>query len=348
MQTYFYVMIRSFSKKSTLILVIFSSLLIVSCGDDKCRTTLYEAAVPVPVTIERLDQQLFKCKSEEEILTVLQNNPIFANDFLQANRYPDISLLTKQLYGLFHDPHFDTLRQEVDSAFGDLEMVAEELGTAFANIQKNYPDFKIPKVKTIITGLENGSDLFISDEVIIIGLDFFVGPGATFKPNPKEIPSYMLERYTRDYLTAHIINYIGLRYIQSNPRDNTMLAEMIDYGKSYFFTSQMLPCMPLGYIVGYNEKVHQDVQNNEKIIWTSFLNNEVLYETNHVIKNKFNSERPKVFEIGNDCPGRVGRWIGYRILESYAEAHEGTSLREMMEEEDAKTLFLNSKYNPLR
>lgn len=276
----------------------------------------------------------------------LTENKGLTQSFLDSDQYPDISILANRLYNLIKNPYIDTLYKEVEDEYKDISQIEDELSTAFTNIKAVYPDFQIPVVQTVITGLYK--DLFISDSLIVIGLDFFLGSEASYKPNPREIPSYMLERYTRDYMSSHIINDIALRYIQSTRDDNTMLAEMIDYGKSYFFTSQVLPCLDIRLIAGYDVDEYKEISSNEKIIWSSFLTNEVVYETSHIIKNKFIGERPKIPEIGNQCPGRIGRWIGYRILESYAKHSPEVTLKEVMETKNAKNLFLNSKYNPLR
>ncbi|NJN42061.1 MAG: hypothetical protein HC811_07420 [Flammeovirgaceae bacterium] len=55
-----------------------------------------------------------------------------------------------------------------------------------------YPDFKPPVIKTMLTGLE--TDLYVSDSLIVIGLDYYLGKGAKYRPNMYE---YMLRRYEK-------------------------------------------------------------------------------------------------------------------------------------------------------
>ena len=50
-------------------------------------------------------------------------------------------------------------------------------------------------------------------------------------------------------------------------------------------------------------------------------------------------------EIDNESPGRVGAWIGWQIVRSYAENHPDVKLQDLLAL-DAKTLFEQSKYKP--
>jgi hypothetical protein len=73
---------------------------------------------------------------------------------------------------------------------------------------------------------------------------------------------------------------------------------------------------------------------------------ELLFETDHVLKNKFLGERPNIFEIGDRCPGRVGRWVGWEIVKAYMEKNPELSLVDLMNDRNANKIFQASKYKP--
>ncbi len=89
------------------------------------------------------------------------------------------------------------------------------------------------------------------------------------------------------------------------------------------------------------------ITDHEDVIWASFLENEVLFETNHFVKDKFISERPKTYEIGENCPGRIGRWVGWRILDSYTRNNPEVTFKEVMDNDNALKIFEVSKYKPV-
>ena len=84
------------------------------------------------------------------------------------------------------------------------------------------------------------------------------------------------------------------------------------------------------------------------MIWANFIANELLFETNHLVKRKYLDERPKVYEIGNKCPGRVGAWVGWQIVKAYLARNSEMSLQDFMKISDAKKIFRESNYKPQR
>ena len=69
-----------------------------------------------------------------------------------------------------------------------------------------------------------------------------------------------------------------------------------------------------------------------------------LYETNDRVKEKYLGDRPKVIEIGEDCPGRIGQWLGWRIVSRYRTENPSISLIDLMENANARDIFEKSKY----
>lgn len=313
-------------------------LFMSSCDEQECR----DAVVPVPVELEvhRIDQQLFQCKSASEVETLLKKQPKFAQLFLDADEYPSNQILADRIFQLIQNPSIDTLYQESVTAFNNLEGIVSEIKEALGRLKVYYPNSPTPIIQTAVTGLYK--DLVITNEEIIIGMDFFIGENASYPP--LQIPEYISKRYTTTHLPANIIQFISSQYIQQSAGE-TMLAEMIDHGKSYYLLSTLLPCTPEHILMGYSQKEWKDAFENDKIIWANFIENELLYETNHQMKQKFLGERPNVYEIGEECPGRIGRWLGWQIVKSYAN-RSGVGVKELMAEKDANKIFRLSEYKP--
>lgn len=313
-------------------------VLLASCTRQTCRESVEPETVVLRV--ERLEQELFQSQSTKEVEKFLRNNPDFAQLFLHSDQYPADSILAKRMFGLIQNPSIDTLYQESVEAFQNFDEVVATMEEGLGRLKVFYPNAPSPVVQTCVTGLYN--DLFISNEHIMIGMDFFIGEDATY--SPQQIPNYILQRYTTDHLAASILQFISSQYIAKS-KGNTMLAEMIDYGKSYYLLSKILPCTPGNILIGYSKEEWEDIYENEAIIWANFVQNEWLYETDHTMKQRFLGERPNVYEIGDKCPGRIGRWVGWGIVEAYAD-RTGASVQQIMAETDFNKIFTESKYKP--
>ena len=298
--------------------------------------------IEVDVNIRRLEQALFEANSRGEIKAFLQENELFAQKFLRLNEYPTDSVIVDQLWQLSQDPHLDTLYRETQQAFPDLKQWEEQFETAFRYIKYYYPEFQPPVIYTLVSGF--GTDLFVTDEMIVIGLDYFLGPKASFRP--QDVPDYILRRYAPDYAVPGAMLLLSSYFNQTDPKDKTILAEMIYYGKSFYFVDFVLPSVPDSLIIGYSAEEMQGVRYNQGTVWNHFLKKELLYETNHVLKRKYLEERPKTLEVGDKAPGRIGVWVGWQIVRSFMENKDDLGLRQLMDIEDVRYIFSEAKYHP--
>jgi len=339
-------MSKNVSQK-TIVFQVFTFILLsstfIACKEDKCIDAPDVSHIEVSVNIERLDKKLYKIPTKKDLEALLAQNPVLADEFLQLSQYPMPQILIDRFHKLLNAEDIDSLFIEVDNTFGDLEDVRIQFEDAFRYLKYYFPESKIPKIQTVITGIAN--DLYLSDSLIIIGLDYYLGPNGKYRP--KDIPVYLLKRYQKEYLVPQIMLMYSSIYNKTDYEDQTTLADMIYYGKSYYMAKNLMPCTPDSILTGYTSFETGDIDEHEPVIWASILENKVLYEKNPFIKDKFLSERPKTLEIGENCPGRIGRWVGWKIVNKFADEYSAMSLPELMQIEDAQKIFVESKYKPI-
>lgn len=326
-----------------IVIFVILSFVFFACKEPRCIDTPDVSSIKISVNIERLDKRLYKIPTKNELSELLAQNPMFAAEFLDISQYPSPDILVERYYKLLNDSTIDSLFIEVGNTFGDLEDIRIQFEEAFRYLKYYYPETKIPKIKTVVTGLLG--DLYLSDSLIIIGLDYYLGLEGKYLP--MDVPEYILKRYQKDYMVPQIMLMYSNFYNKTNFKDKSALADMVYYGKAFYMAKNLMPCSPDSLFTGYTSFETDDIVEHEPIIWASLLENEVLYETDSYIKDKFVSERPKTIEIGENCPGRIGRWVGWRIVQKYASQNPGLTLPEVMKTEDTQKIFLTSKYKPI-
>ena len=105
-----------------------------------------------------------------------------------------------------------------------------------------------------------------------------------------------------------------------------------------------------GIKIGYTDSELEWVKENELYIWQYFVERQVLYQTEVEWVQRFLEPAPfsKFYlQLDNESPGRVGRWIGWQIIDNYMSQYPETSLEELLRM-PAQKLFNLSKYKPKR
>lgn len=330
------------------LIVVLCIILVTSCGEEseKCYFIPQTDEMQLQLGWEPLEAKICSITSKKELSDFLTTHEIIREVMFRRSEYPDDSIFLNQLYSRITNPHFDSLRQETERIFTTGESLKAEFESAFKNISYYYPNFVPPKVQTIITGLD--TDLYVSDTLIVVGLDYYLGRGAKYRP--LHMYQYLLRKYDPSDIVPSVMLLYGIsdQFNVSDPNDKTVLADMIAYGKSYQFAKAMLPCTPDSVLISYTPEEIKGARSNQDLIWARFLESQVLFSTSHVVKKSYLADRPFTLEVGEKCPGRIGQWVGWEIVRKYAATNPETSFQELMKLRDANKILQESRYKPVR
>ncbi len=321
------------------LLYIIPLFILMGCNNDCNKTNIVPEEIEVKAF--RFDQKIRKASSIADVKAIFTEVPAFEEFFLK-HQFPSQEILYKEMYKLGSNEGIEVLFEEVDKKYADFSSVESDLSLLFRRVKYYYPEFKIPQIVTIASGF-GGYDLVVSEELIIVGLDYFLGKNAKFKPN--DFPGYILKYYEKENITSKIAYFIAQRYAEENLKDDSMLAQMIFHGKVYEFTKTVMPCTADSIIVEYSNEDLELAAQLDGFTWAHFQKNRLFYTTDNTIIIKYIDNRPATLEIGEQCPGRIGRWMGYEIVKSYVD-NNGVSIQELMKTNDAKLIFNKSKYKP--
>lgn len=329
--------------RNSLIILLVVLICCVSCKKSQPDCNLHEeiTSIPITVSIERLELAFFDDPSEEKILSLLNKYPEFSSTYLLENEFESREVLAREISRLHNDPGMQELYHEVMIHFSGISGLEKDLENAFKAISHYYPDFTPPKVYTYVSGFT--TDISLTKDMLVIGLDFFLPADHRFQP--VDLPTYIARRYDSLHLVPTIVTAISSAYNQTDLTDNTLLAEMVFYGKSYHFTKSILPCTPDEFIIGYTSGEIAASYANEQLIYSHFIENELFFETNPFVIRKYTGESPFTDEISMDAPGRLGRWIGWNIVDDY-QMNNSIPLQELMAESNAVEIFRQSGYKP--
>jgi hypothetical protein len=315
-------------------------------GNSACKDA--DPAHTIPVAVQRLElTELPEVKDSISLAAFLAKHPLIASDvvFAGIRTRPDSAESRKVFISTAFNPYADTLRQDVAQYFPDDKRLDAELGGLFGRVKDAWPDFVPPRaVYTMTTGF--GFDFVYADSMLAIGLEYFLPAQARYHPPAEQLPGYYQVRLRPWTVVPTFAKVLSNRYnkMPAIP-DLTMVEEMIGYGKTLYFMEQTMPCLGDTTIAGYSDKVMEDVNKNASVIYAHFVDRNLFFNKESLLKAKYVGERPAVPEIGDDCPGRIGQWMGWQIVRKWAK-DKNLTLAQVMAESDGQKIFNEARWKP--
>ncbi|MCP4521974.1 MAG: hypothetical protein GY827_09850 [Cytophagales bacterium] len=321
-------------------------LLLASCSDTESSVSSDELdAIKIKTRFNRLElkqQEITDVTKANEFMT---QYPSFVNLMLKRS-LPSREMLGKVLIQMANDPQNKQLLEACASDYKDFSDVELAITNAFKYIKYYYPEFGVKEVNTFSGGLTSGYDIAIHDSSIFIGIDHFLVDKEKFRPNPQVFHNYILKSYSRENIALKISQLLSQSYNAYDKQDQTLLANMIFFGKAYYFVKAVNPAMTDATVMEYDKEEWGAAEQHVHIIWEHFLKRELFYTTDRKIISKYVDPRPKTGEVAEACPGRIGQWLGYKIVQSYMQNNPDISLQDLMAEKNSQKIFQKSKFRP--
>lgn len=325
--------------------LIFVGVLVGACQK---KEKAEKSVTKIQLDFVRVDRLFAEAKNVQTIDSLLKKHPEITVGYFQCP--PEkIPFLAKDLFSLFQNPDlhkFYLQSQEANFYGGD--RLQKELTAAFQRIFDEFPQTKTPKIRTVFSGFGglsaefSAQNMVVTDSLIIIGLDFFMGKKGLYMP--PNVYDYQIRKLEPEALVGQLVLQYSAFFNQQNPEDHTLLSDMIWYGKSYAFTKKVLPNMADTLLFGYTTQELAESNAFQGEVWEHFIDNSLLFKKDEVTKTKYVGERPKTPEIGPACPGSIGRWLGWVIVNQYMAQNPNINLPKLMANQEANKLFLASGY----
>ncbi len=301
-----------------------------SC-DKKAKVEKAVSEISVSIQLERFDKLFFE-SSPKDLAQLKKQFPYFfppGNDdqvWIEKTQNP----LWRELY------------TEVQKKHNNFEPIKAELAKVFKHLKYYFPDFKTPKVVTVISEMDYNNKVIYTDSLVIISLEMYLGKNHKFY----EFPNYLKQNFEPNQILPDLVAGFSSKKI-TPLTESTLLHQMVFSGKELYLKDLLLPDYPDEDKIGYTKEQNIWCQENEAYIWRYFLENQLLYSNESKLGNRFINPAPfsKFYlEIDNESPGRVGTWIGWQIVRSFMKNNE-VSITEMLKM-NPKELFEKSKYKP--
>lgn len=319
-----------------LFLFVCTGLLSLSSCIDDCQLDIN--AVSPRIEIGHFDHDFFGMDSvnfDDDLLILMKQYP----DFFK------IGLDHAMLKNRYFDTEIRELYHAVDSVFSITKELDAELYRAFQYFYYHFQNHDSLKIYTWVSNFERLDPILVSENTLLISLDMYLGTDSHFY---KTAPDYIKQRFDKMFILSDLFR----SYFSSNiplSDNNSLLASMLYYGKIHYLISSMLPNKDPYIIMGYTKDKMQWCLRNEASMWAYFVENKLLFSSNQQNKMRFIEDAPfsKFYtSFDRESPGRVGQWIGMKIVQAYMNSQPDVSLIDLIQETDAQKILRESRYKP--
>lgn len=313
-------------------------------------TELRKLKKEIPLTIHRYEKALFSLNySDMDSLSqgVKKLSSQFPEILIEKDVYKD-TLMLKQLFYYLNDPIIQEIYQSTIQYYPNLDDLKEELSSALAYYRHYYPEAEIPIFYTLVPGIDTEMpSVFGYDNQIFINLDLYLGENNSHYKK-MGIPNYIVERCDKKYIAIDCFKKALIYKHLPEKKTLTLLDNLLYEGKKLYFTQLMFPERNEQDIIGYTLTKYEWAEKYQPDVWNYLIKKELLFSNSSDIIRKFIEEAPFTKPFTNASPGRLGAFIGWKIIQGYMKNNSNVSLDELMKNTDSQYILKNSSYKPLK
>tara|TARA_R110002096_G_scaffold352864_15_gene546130 strand:- start:11582 stop:12607 length:1026 start_codon:yes stop_codon:yes gene_type:complete len=339
---------KGFYNQNVLLIIL---LLFISCQDKKWEVSTEE--INVDLNFERFDLELLEISengiTDEEVLQLKKDYPrlfpLYVQGIMQFGPTAS-SQSVVTLNDFMSNEDIKELFETVASTFPEtaLENEVKRLEEGFKRFNFHFPQLIVPEVKTMVAAFNYST--VASDSLLVIGLDNYLGKDYEVYASIG-IPTYKFEKFDRQFIVSDAMKAWITTEFESADGLN-LLEQMIYQGKILYLLEALLPDLDPWLKFSYFKEELEWCEENESEIWFHFVDMELLYTVENFKIKKYMGDAPFISGFPKGSPGRVGQWVGYKIVKSYMENHSDLNLEEMMGQVNASQFLQKSNYKPKR
>lgn len=310
---------------ATLIAGIFTQ----SCGD---KTSTDNAST----SITRLDTAL-----ADNLIVDSIKNPM--NDYLTMMGL-DGSDLKSATETYRKTEAFKTFYSEVKKTLGSLDETEKALGTVNHVMAQSFPNASPQKFYGIVSPYRQ--QIILADSATYIVLNHYLGQDNEIYEG---MPAYMKALKEKSRIPIDVAEALLRNAYPYRPNAGaTTLTRMIYEGAIAHAVAQAVPSIGITEYNAWGKPEDDFAVKNETELWRTLIVNDLLYSTDPTVGDRLVADAPSSGVISGEVPAKIGRYIGYKIVDSYLSNHKDAKLEQLLQPEfyNNSSVLIESGYAP--
>lgn len=285
------------------------------------------SAINLDLEIDRFDQTLFQVDTNNlyQSLASIRNEDTVFFDFYtnQLMRFgiisDSVSPTMLDIHSFFTNNYVQGLYDTVQYKYANINPIQNELQEALKHFKYYFPNYSIPKFKSIISEFSYNC-VALDTGYVAISLDMYLGKDYVYYQS-FDFPQYIINRFEPNYIVPNSMEVIFNSYYEPDPLSETdaLIYAMIEKGKKLYFMECMQPEKAKNILIGYTPEQLKWCEESEAEIWKFYNEHDLFYTKNYMEQAKHIGDGPMTAGMPSESPGNVGSWVGWQIVNQYMQ-----------------------------
>lgn len=323
-------------------------VLLTGCGRQRRYADIDNYATPVTVGIQRFDVAVATADTSDMYQSVRRLYdgfpvfmPLFVDQILEVEPR-DTGYVAELMRNFLCDSLYRTVNDYTLEVFSDLDAITDELAMAFGRLRYFYPQIAIPDLYLFVSGFNR--QVLFTDDILALGSDMYLG--ADYPLYEEVTYRYMHYGMRPACVPVDMVSVVLFRNFRQTLANPNLLDEMLYRGKMMYLLSVLFPDTAPNEIMNYTPEQWDWCDYFERKIWSTILDSKNLFATDNLTITKYVNDGPFTGPVSQDSPGRLGTWVGWRIIDSFMEHNPEVTMQELLEMTDSQKLLEMSDYRP--
>jgi hypothetical protein len=229
-----------------------------------------------------------------------------------------------------------------------MDDIARQVNEGLQYVKYYFPQYKLPQKFVTFIGPINSYGNILTTNELAVGLQLYMGSSYSLyqtEAGQQLYPTYISRRFQPQYIPVNSIRNIVDDMYPDRSAGRPLVEQMIEAGKRLYLLDHLLPDVADTLKTGYTEAQLQGAYKNEELIWTYFVNNDLLFAIDPALTKDYMNEAPNTAVLGPSSPGFIGQFVGWQIVKKWMDKNDTVTLPKLMET-DSKIIFQQAKYKP--
>lgn len=235
----------------------------------------------------------------------------------------------------------------VSERLGSLDSTELALGRAAQRASQIVPELHWPRLYGVISTYSQ-SIILGGDSLALIGLNHYLGANDEAYAG---FDAYQRRSKRLAALPAQLVESLLAAQSPYQPSEGnaTALSRMLYEGATLWLTAQVTGIDDPAQLLDWSVDDAAWAVANEPMAWDALIRRNLLYSTDEAVGNRLVRRAPSTPLLHPEAPGRMGAWLGYRIVDAYTRSHPDAGRWQLLQCDFycSVSSLVDAGYNPL-